>query len=258
MRPWGDAEAQTAELDRYTLTATAMAAVRVSYQAHVLGMLGALGQGPLAHGRSACRTAVRSPRLAPAWAAAQRELASYERLGVELEATWKYIARHDDAGATGGLLPAARTSVIADRRAFHVALADLGELRAEWSRARGPELRRVGCSDRLLAAAVADPKSYHVIQEDRPDPIPVHTAARAKPRVTFYVDNSGCPDPVDVWVDGAQLGQVAPGRRSALVGDAGQHTLCLELPGAAACGDRGTNRTVYLHDGWSVTMYCPK
>jgi hypothetical protein len=29
-------------------------------------------------------------------------------------------------------------------------------------------------------------------------------------------------------------------------------------PGAAQCGDRGTVREVYLHDGWSVTMHCPK
>ena len=54
------------------------------------------------------------------------------------------------------------------------------------------------------------------------------------------------------------LGQVAPGRRSALVADGGERTLCLLVPGAPQCGDRGTVRQVYLHDGWSVKMHCPK
>jgi hypothetical protein len=43
-----------------------------------------------------------------------------------------------------------------------------------------------------------------------------------------------------------------------LVADAGERTLCLLGPGAAQCGDRGTVREVFLHDGWSVTMHCVK
>ena len=58
--------------------------------------------------------------------------------------------------------------------------------------------------------------------------------------------------------DGSLAGQVAPGRRSALVADGGERTLCLLGLGAAQCGDRGTVRQVYLHDGWSVTMHCVK
>ena len=77
-------------------------------------------------------------------------------------------------------------------------------------------------------------------------------------RLTFFVDNTGCADAVDVWIDGLHIGSVAPGRRSALVADGGARTLCLLGPGAAQCGDRGTVRQVYLHDGWSVTMHCPK
>ncbi len=144
-----------------------------------------------------------------------------------------------------------------EARAFAVALADAGELRAEWARGLGPELRAAGCSDALLAAAVANPSRYHLIEEDHPDAIPAQTPPHAKPRSTFFVDNTGCPDPVDVWIDGRQIGSVAPGRRSALVADGGARTLCLIGPGAAQCGDRGTVRQVYLHDGWSVAMHCP-
>jgi hypothetical protein len=195
-------------------------------------------------------------RIATPWAAAQRKLAQTARLGVDLEAAWRFIARHDQAGATAGLLPNARTQVAAARRSWRLALADLAELRAEWSRALGPELRAVGCTDRLLAAAVADPARYQRVEEDRPAPIPKTLPPRPRARATFYVDNTRCLDPVEVWIDGTQLGQVAPGRRSALVADGGDRTLCLLVPGAAQCGDRGTVRQVYLHDGWSVAMHC--
>jgi hypothetical protein len=98
-----------------------------------------------------------------------------------------------------------------------------------------------------------------VIVEDEPAvAAPKKVPPRPRPRSTFFVDNAGCPDPVEVWIDGALIGQVAPGRRSALVADGGERTLCLLGPGAAQCGDRGTVRQIYLHDGWSVTMHCPK
>ncbi len=256
VRPWGDAEALTAELDRFTLTATSMAAVRVSYQAHLLVMLGALGQGPAARLPLATPRSCPLAEVAPAWTAAQAELATYAHLGSSLEAAYRFVVRHDDTGATAALLPQARTAVSAAKKSYRVALADVSELRAEWTRSLGPELRRFGCTDRLLAAAVGDPKSYHVIQEDKPEAIPTHMAARAKPRVTFYVDNVGCPDPVDVAVDGTPVGQVGSHTRSAFLADGGERTLCLLGPNAAQCGDRGTNRTVYLHDGWSVTLKC--
>jgi hypothetical protein len=235
-----------------------MAQIRAGYQRRLLGLLGVLNRGPDAPAKPEPVRRCPIVRLASDWAAAQGELASIERLGVELEAAWRFIARHDEVGATASLLPNARTQVAAARKAWKLALADIAELRAEWGRALGPELRAVGCTDRLLAAAVADPVRYHVVEEDQPEPIPTTQPPRPRPRATFYVDNAQCIDPVEVWIDGAQLGQVAPGRRSALVADGGERTLCLLVPGAAQCGDRGTVRQVYLHDGWSVTMHCPK
>ncbi len=256
-RPWGDAQAIAATLDRYAVEATAMAAERAAYQHSVLTALGALGVGPLARTRPGGLHGCPIDDVAPVWAMAQRQLQDYFRIGVDLEADARFVLRHDDVGATASLLPNQRTAVAAARKSFRTALADAGELREEWARGLEPELRAVGCSDRLLAAAAADPSRYKVITNDTPDVIPQQTQARPKPRVTFYVDNTRCPDPVDVWIDGGQLGQVAPGRRSALVSDGGEHTLCLLGAGAAECGDRGTLREVYLHDGWNVTLYCP-
>lgn len=258
VRPWGDAEAVAAELGRFAQTAASMATVRMGYQAQFLALLGMLGKGPYAPIKRPQIRTCPVARVAPAWAAAQQELRTFERLGVDLEAAYRYLARHDEANVTAGLLPNARTQLALAKKTYRTSLGDIAELRAQWSRGLGPELRLAGCTDKLLAAAVADPDRYRVIVDDRPDAVPEHTAARPRPRATFYVDNTGCVDPVDVWIDGSQLGQVAPGRRSALVADGGERTLCLLGPGAAQCGDRGTVRQVYLHDGWSVTMHCPK
>jgi tetratricopeptide (TPR) repeat protein len=262
VRPWGDAQAIGEALDRFAAAQQRMATSRAAYQDQFLKLLGTLGKGPYAPtkkplaapGSRVCPIG----RVAPLWASAQDELLRYERIGGELEVAYRFIARHDEIGATAALLPNARAQVNQARRAFRTALADVGELRAEWARGLVPELRLVGCNDKLLAAAVADPARYRIIEEDKPDSIPQTQPPRSRPRATFYIDNTRCPDAVEVWIDGAQLGQVAPGRRSALVSDGGERTLCLIVPGAAQCGDRGTVRQVYLHDGWTATMNCPK
>ena len=258
VRPWGDADAIGQALDRYATVTQALAGQRAAYQRQVLGVLGALHRGPYAPARPEPVRRCPIAQIAGSWAAAQRGLAAIVRLGEELEATWRFIARHDEAGATAGLLPNARTQVAAARRSFKLALADLAELRAEWSRSLEPELRVAGCTDRLLAAAAADPTRYRVAEDERPEAIPTTQPPRPRARATFYVDNSHCPDPVEVWIDGAQVGQVGAGRRSAMVADGGERTLCLLVPGAAQCGDRGTVREVYLHDAWSVTMHCQR
>jgi hypothetical protein len=257
-RPWGDTSAMDAVLARYAAIHGDMGRVRATYQHQFLSLLAALGKGPYAPVKLPAVRSCPVARVAPASATASQELRRYERLGSELEHAYRFIARHDEVGATTALLPNARTQVNGLRKGFRTALADVSELRAEWTRTLVPELRAVGCTDKLLAAAVADPERYRVIQEDKPPVIPETKPPRARPRATFYVDNTKCPDPVDVWIDGVPLGQVAAGRRSALVADGGERTLCLIVPGAAQCGDRGTVRQVYLHDGWATTMYCMK
>ena len=86
-----------------------------------------------------------------------------------------------------------------------------------------------------------------------PRPPPTEPAA-----ATFYIDNRECRDPVAVHVDGRWLGEVPAGQRTALQARVGRRTLCLlPQPSSTTCGDRGTGREVYLHEGWSVLMHCP-
>ncbi len=258
VRPWGDAKAIGVALDKFAATSKTMATVRASYQTQFLKLLAVFGKGPLSPVKGPQPRTCPIDRVAPLWAIAQEDLRRYERLGGELEASYRFIARHDEIGATQALLPNGRAQVNSAKLAFKTSLADVGELRSEWARGIIPELRFAGCSDKLLAAAVADPDRYRIIQTDKPDPKQTNLPPRPRPRATFYVDNTKCPDAVDVWIDGAVIGQVAPGRRSALVADGGERTLCLIGPGAAQCGDRGTVRQVYLHDGWTATLHCPK
>ncbi|MEO6772998.1 MAG: tetratricopeptide repeat protein [Kofleriaceae bacterium] len=261
VRPWGDPEDLVGDLAEYARLAEAMANARGRYQQQILVMLGAVGKGPMAVVSPKGVPRIRScpvDAVAPAWAAAREARATYERLGSDLEASFKRIVRDDELGLTAGLLPNARLAVATAKRSFRLALADAGELRAELGRGVTPELRVVGCTDRLIAAALADPARYHVIADDKPDVFPSRPAPRAKPRSTFFVDNRGCPDPVTVWIDGKPLAEVAPGRQSALVADGGERSLCLITPGRPQCGERGTVRQVYLHDGWSVVMNCPE
>jgi tetratricopeptide (TPR) repeat protein len=257
-RPWGDGDALQVAIDQYSRVQDDMAKVRADYQNGFLALLGAVGQGPKARVKPGTVKVCPAGQIAPEWDATQKALAKYARLGLELETTYRFIARHDELGMTASLLPNARTAVAGARKGYRVALADVAELRSEWTRGLVPELRTAGCSDKLLAAALRDPARYKVIVEDKPDSLPTKQPPRAKPRSTFFVDNTRCADPVDVWIDGSHVGQVAPGRRSALVSDGGERTLCLMTPGGAQCGDRGTVRQVYLHDGWSTTLYCPK
>ena len=232
--------------------------MRADYQTQVLTLLGSLGLGPSAKVKAGTVKTCPLTQVAKPWDAAQKALQKYAQLGLDLETTYRFIARHDEVGMTASLLPNARTQVAGARKSYRTALADMGELRSEWSRGLAPELRVVGCTDKLLQAALKDPLRYRVITDDKPEPTANKQPPRPKPRTTFFIDNTRCADPVDVWIDGAHIGQVAPGRRSALVADGGERTLCLMLPGGAQCGDRGTVRQVYLHDGWSSTMYCPK
>ncbi len=257
-RPWGDAVALAAMLARFGDVQREMAVVRLTHETQVLTLLGALHKGPFHPVKSPQLRTCPLGRVGPLWGSAQQHLRRYERLGVDLEAAYRYLARHEELGLTAGLLPNARMELIAAKKAFHTALADVGELRQQWARGIGPELKAAGCTDRLLVAAARDPARYRVIVEDTASATPVKAAPRPRPRATFYVDNTACADPVDVWIDGSQLGEVAPGRRSALVADGGERTLCLLPPGSAQCGDRGTVRQVYLHDGWNVKLHCPR
>lgn len=256
IRPWGDGEDLAAELERFAAIRGEMAAARADYQSDFIAVLGMLGKGPAAQ-----RTVARgcpARRVAPRWMAAQAHLKRYQRFGVDLEASFRRIVRHDALGLTARLLPTARLAVAEVKRDYKLALEDIADLRAQWSVGLAPELAVVGCTAKTLAAVGKDswpaPRDDDEVKQPIRNPAPLPQARSA----TFFVDNSGCSEPVEVYLDDQLIGRARAGQRSAWTVEGGERSLCLILPRAAQCGDRGTVRRVYLHDGWTVTMRCRK
>jgi hypothetical protein len=153
-------------------------------------------------------------------------------------------------------LPDQRTRLVAALKAYRLALADVRELRAMWTTAVGRELKSHRCTEVLLTAAAADPERYTPRIQPK-EVVKSQTRVPREPRhESFFVDNRDCPEPLTVYVDGEEVGVVPGGERSVLTADAGQRTLCLIGKGAT-CGDRGTVRQIYMHEGWEVHLRCP-
>jgi hypothetical protein len=99
-------------------------------------------------------------------------------------------------------------------------------------------------------AALARPKV-----EEAPPP----GASLAAPAIWIDVDNTLCAQPTRVSVDGQSLGEVAARKRTSVRTHAGPREICaLPTSDARACGDPGTIRKAYLHEGWSLTVHCEK
>ena len=78
------------------------------------------------------------------------------------------------------------------------------------------------------------------------------------PVATFTLDNRACEVEVSVHLDGGWIGSVAAGERASLQAPVGRHIVCLlPEPATARCGERGTAREIFVHDGLAMTMRCP-
>ncbi|MEZ4366868.1 MAG: hypothetical protein R2939_11335 [Kofleriaceae bacterium] len=222
-------------------------------------MLAALGEGPLVVGDGGGRSRV-CPigGVVPPWRRAVAARDAFLRAGVELERVGAYLARADELGETVALLPHQRAQAVAALSELTLAKADLRELVATWEVAVGRELAYVRCTPALLEAAAADPRRYPAtLSPTAPSAPPPRPPPAPTRRGTFYVDNRGCTEPLTVFVDGEAIGEAPADERRALSAPVGRRALCLLTPGRAVCGDRGTVRQVYLHDGWEVVMRCP-
>src|SRR6185295_8753 len=117
-RPWGDAKAIVATLDRFQTVQQQMAAARATYQKAFLQILAAFGKGPLAPTKQPAVRNCPIDRVAPLWQKAKDSLELYTRLGGELEVVYRFVARHDALGTTAALLPNSRAQVAAAKAAF--------------------------------------------------------------------------------------------------------------------------------------------
>jgi hypothetical protein len=201
------------------------------------------------------------------YARASQAGVNFRQLGSKFEGTYFAIRQLDTLGESSGLTPDYRHQVKKSRSQYLQALTDLREMRAVFKGQLEAGLRARGCkSQKLLALAnqlqqEAETKAAAAKKEaesksaktDAANATPVIRASTA----TFFVDNKGCSDTLNVHVDGMLLGQVAPGTKAAFQSLMGRHSLCLLGEGGKAkCGETGTLRNAFVYDGWSVTRHC--
>lgn len=252
---FGDVRTFRFHVDRFFAVDGEMDAVRQTFGRQLHAALAELSQ------------ARRCPvdAVAPHVVAAAGAHKQFETLGSELAARYRAIRELDDHGDSAALTPAYRRKVNLARTRYHQTLADLREMRASQDVQLARALRHHHCSMVELARVGIGGTSAGSTAPINPMP-----PARARYReqapapalakeVSFFVDNRSCPAPLAVIVDGSRLGEVAAGGRGAFRALAGRHSMCLLADSAAGrCGQQGTVRNVFVYDGWSITLRCPK
>ncbi|MFH0899208.1 MAG: hypothetical protein V2A73_01130 [Pseudomonadota bacterium] len=212
--------------------------------------------------------------IALAYATAFKQGRAYHTLGKELEALYSAIRDLDEAAETKGLTPDYRWKVGRALKLYATVLVDFREMKAFFESQLASELAFYGCDQQRLLA-IGEEKQKPQTQQPASTvatnatggnpgnkrkgkdkdvqitpPIPASTA-------TFLVDNSSCPATLTVYLDGSLLGDVDAHAKAAFRSLVGYHDLCLISSSTAQeCGEQGTVRRAYLHDGWSISIRC--
>lgn len=283
---FGDAATLRLAIDRFFALQVEMDRVRDEFSTSVHETLSALNVTGAA---KACPTATAIP-YARALAAGTR----YLMLGQQLQGRYRDIRRADDLGDAVALTPDYRAKVKRARELHQHLLDDYREMRVAFYDQLGAEMRHASCKTdtktdaKAVAASGVQPApnpleaSAWTMDEpgagdDAPAPAPVPAskgaAARAAsapapaplrtgegaPAIWIDVDNTLCAQATRVSVDGQALGEVGARKRTSVRTHAGPREICaLPASDPRGCGDPGTIRKAYLHEGWSLTVHCAR
>jgi hypothetical protein len=242
-----------------------MDGLRTDFSRAVQQTLGEIGRGPAPKGAKRC------PALAAPFGRAQSLGQRYLTQGRDLSRVYDMLTRLDEMGETVGLTPDYRVKVKRVRETYRGLRSDYREMKYAYYEQLIPELKHAGCDpDTLLAAAAKaeppGPQSAAALRAPAttlPRPTPKKTPAEPPPRpatmITFHVDNTSCAVPARVVLDGSTTGVVDAHTRRGFRARSGPHQLCLLHEGSPqTCGQHGTLRKGYLHDGWTIQLKCPK
>jgi hypothetical protein len=206
------------------------------------------------------------------YARAQATGERYLALGHELAARYRDIRRADDLGDTLALTPDYRLKIKEARDRYQRLLNEYREMRVAFYDQLGAEMRHASCKTPLVAAPPLD-----ILAEPAPPPEPparrpsvagagstvaaaaLDEAGSASPAIWIDIDNSLCAQPTRVSIDGQPLGAVGARQRTSLRTRAGPRAICaLPASDLRACGDAGTVRKAYLHEGWTLAVHCER
>jgi hypothetical protein len=132
---------------------------------------------------------------------------------------------------------------------------DLGEAAAPEAAVTPPSLAKGPRTAPGAASARAGASAGAAI----PAAVEAPPAAGAAPAIWIEVDNPLCNEPTRLSVDGQALGDIGARNRTSVRARSGPHEVCaLPASDRRACGDAGTLRKAYLHEGWRLTIHCAK
>jgi hypothetical protein len=289
---FGDAASLRRAVDRFLGLQTDMERVRDEFSTAVHETLAALaGNADLGAGAKVKSDAKVCPAATSApYARALAAGTKYLLLGQQLQGRYRDIRRADDLGDAAALTPDYRVKVKKARELHQHLLDDYREMRVAFYDQLGAEMRHASCKTgaKAVAASAADPavapnpSDANAWAMDDPGagdeprgPAPAierATVARAPtdealaagsstaaPAIWIDVDNTLCAQATRVSVDGQPLGEVGARKKTSIRTHAGPRELCaLPASDARACGEPGTIRKAYLHEGWSLTVHCDK
>jgi hypothetical protein len=273
---FGDVASLRAAIDKFLSLQGEMDRVRDEFSSAVHGTLAALASDPAA---TQCPAATGAP-YGRALASGGRYLA----LGQQLQASYREIRRAEELGDTLGLTPDYRLRAKKAKEMHQQLLSDYREMRVAFYDQLGAELRHAGCKpttkglggegaisawDLAEPAAESGPESASPAAAPPAPPLrpaaasPPLTAeaaaAGAAPAVWIEIDNALCNEPTRLAIDGQAVGQIGPRNKTSVRARSGPHEVCA-LPASdhRSCGDAGTMRKAYLHEGWRLTIHCAK
>jgi hypothetical protein len=260
---FGDTAQFREYVDRFFELHGQMQAARESFSHDVQQIISTLAaHAEVAKGKSRCPV----DAIALAYARAFHLGQSYHMLGKELEAQHASIKELDDLGETSGLTPDYRWKVARAIKLYPQVLRDFREMKVAFQGQLAGELQFAGCDAGQLVAKGDELDKAGATQEAQtmPAPAPVKPNPRDKPvvpvaatTVTFFVDNGTCDSAMRVYVDGMLVGEVGGRAKAAFRAASGRHDMCLlQSTAPVQCGDTGTLRKTYIHDGWSITLRC--
>ena len=205
--------------------------------------------------------------VALAYTRAFRQGQVFHKLGKELEVQYTSIKELDALGETRSLTPDYRWKVTQALKLYDGVLVDFREMKVQFQDQLTSELAFHHCDAQTMVTrgeefekTGAPPPEASIVPR-RPgkkgDAKKPEAPLVAASTITFFVDNSSCPTAVRVVLDGTLLGEVGSAAKAAFRVLVGRHEFCL-IPQTSSqrCGDQGTLRKTYIHDGWSIAMRC--
>ena len=254
---FGDIDRYKRHVDHFFEIHDNMTASRKLYSKHAKALVSMLAKHP--RGKK-CPV----EKLGPHYFVAHDKGEAFRALGSGLEREYSAIRRLNRYGDTDALTPDYRWRVNRTRALYSRSLTDYKEMRYSFLDQVGAEVVARGCSKTKLLKFGRENPAAVPAEVTAPFRAP-NRRRRASDKInetsvipaTFFVDNKQCAKSMQVFVDGQLVGEVNSKSRTAFQTTTGRHTLCLiETGSVKQCGEPGTLRSAYFHEGWSVALHC--